>query len=412
MKEHKFLTIKSLIIYRFIIVGTFFSSCNSDAFENFSYKEIPTNYDSKKIKLKKQEIYINLPKKYLPSYNIISTSFKIYMDSTIMGIYNENNKSIDLFNIDSKKLVHQVILPKTLLNGYGTASKRPISINSIYIQSLDSIFFLTEKGLYIVNSNGNIIYSKINLNFSNGVSSNEVVYRNSGNFPIYFDSNSNNVYMYGFCNKYSTYSNKFYNEPIENSYNLNGNVFNQLPMKFSELFKTGYFSVSIYPQRLIIDNYHIYTFQQDPNIYIYDKLKKEITVKGGKSKFQKEMIHYFSKTVSFSKDKEIAYLKTVPSYGKLLYDPYRNLFYRFFQQGQSIKNTEGLYNTEFDKYEILIIFDKDFNVLNEINLERYKYFSTFSFVTKDGLFISDKNIYDLSIISDSLKFHLFTIHAK
>lgn len=409
MNEYKFLTIKSLIIP--IFVGVFFFSCNSDAFENSIYKEVPTNYNFKEVRLKKQEIYINLPKGYFPSYNIISACLRKNIDSTVMGIYNEKSNSIDIFNMDTKRFIHQVTLPETLIKGYGIASKRPISINSIYIRSLDSIFLLTEKELYIVNSNGKVIYSKNNLNFTNGVSANQIIYRNSENFPIYFDSDYQTIYMYGFCNKYSTYSNKFYDEPIEYAYNINSKYANQLPMKFSELYKTGYFSVSIYPKRLIIDNSHIYTFQQDPNIYVYDKLKKGITVKGGKSKFQTEVIPYYSKTVKFSKDKEMAYLKTVPSYGKLLYDPYRILFYRFFTQGQSSKNKEGLYNTEFDKYESLMIFDTDFNLLNEIILERYKYFSTFSFVTKDGLFISDKGIYDSANKSDSLKFHLLTIQT-
>lgn len=387
-------------------------SCNFAILESSNYKEFATNYRYKEIKLKEQKFNINLPKAYLPSYSIISSFLKKTGDSTLMGIYNEKNNTIDIFNLDKKKLTQQITLPETIVGGYSLVSKRKVSINSIYIVSLDSIFLLTEKGFYIVDSSGKLIYSKNNLNFTNGISANQIIYRNSGNFPIYFDSDFKALYMYGFCNKYSTYSNKFYNEPIEYAYNINTEDTIQLPMKYSELFKTGYFSVSIYPNRLIMDNRHVYTFQQDPNIYIYDKIKKELTAKGGKSKFQTEVIPYFSKTVKFSKDKEITYLKTVPNYGKILYDSYRNLFYRFFQQGQPLKNKEGLYNLELDKYESLMIFDSDFNVINEISLERYKYFSAFSFVTKDGLCISDKGIYDSNNKSDSLKFYLLTIQSK
>ena len=216
------------------------------------------------------------------------------------------------------------------------------------------------------------------------------------------------IFLNGFCNKYSTYSNKFYNEPFEYFFSLGSRELNQLPMKFSELYKKGYYSVSIYPNRLITDSFHIYTFGQDPNIYLYNKMSKNITVKGGKSKYQKEIVPYFSKTVKFSKDKEMAYLKTILSYGQILHDPYKNCYYRFFKQSQPSKNIEGLYNTEFDKYESLMIFDKDFKLLNEINLDRYKYFSAFSFVTKDGLLIADKD-YN-SPYSNELKFHLIAIN--
>lgn len=412
IKKYRFQTNQSLILIKFIMVVTSLSSCNYEVFEDSNYKEVANIYHTKDIKLEDQKFSINLPKEYSSNYALTSLCIKETVDSTLMGIYNEKNNTIDIFNIDAKKLTHQVNLSETLVSGYSVANKRKNSINSICIESFDSIFLLAERGLYIVNNSGKSIFTINNLNVPKGGVENQIIYRNHGNFPIYFDLESKNIYMNGFCNKYSTYSDKFYNEAIEYSYNLNSGETTQLPMKFSEIFKTGYFSVSIYPSRLVTDRGHIYTFEQDPNIYIYDKSKKEIMVKGGKSKFQTETIPYFSKTIKFSKDKEMAYLRTVPSYGKLLYNPYKNLFYRFFKQGQASKNKEGLYNTELDKYESLMIFDSDFNVLNEISLERYKYFSNFSFVIKDGLLIPDKDFYDSLNNSNSLKFHLISIKTQ
>lgn len=387
----------------FIVLTIFLYSCNFETLENSTYKEETTITSKREIKLFNQEFTILFHKGYSPFYKWKSAHVKKMADSTIMAIYNEKDGMLDIFNIDKQKLTKQIFLPFI----FGNIAKSNISISSIYIESLDSIFLLTDRGLFIVNYNGKVIYTNY-LNSLQKVAKNEIIYRNTGNFPIYFDSKSNNVYLNGFCNRYTTYSNKFYDEPIEYSLSIVSDVQDQLPMKFSELYKKGYYSTSIYPKRLITDSFHIYSFGQDPNIYLYNKIKKDIIVKGGKSKFQTEMIPYFSKTVKFSKDKEMTYLKTISSYGQILHDPFRNFYYRFFKQSQPTKNIEGLYNTEFDKYESLIILDKDFEVLKEINLDRNKYFSAFSFITKEGLLIAAKDYNSPN--SNSLKFHLISIN--
>lgn len=387
----------------FIILIIFIYSCNSQSFENSIYKEETTLFCNTESKLAYHEFLIFFQKGYSPFYKWKSAHVKKIADSTIMAIYNEKDGILDIINIDKRKITKQIFLPFSFDN----AVKSNISINSIYIESLDSIFLLTDRNLYIVNYAGKVIYSNYLYSQQKG-GKNEIIYRNTGNFPIYFDSKSNNVYLNGFCNKYTTYSNKFYNEPIEYFFSISSDDRNPLSMKFSELYKKGYYSFSIYPNRLITNNYHIYSFGQDPNIYLYNKIKKDIVVKGGRSKFQTEMIPYFSKTVKFSKDKEMAYLKTIASYGQILHDPFRNFYYRFFKQSQPVKNIDGLYNTEFDKHEILMIYDKDFKVLKEINLDRNKYFSAFSFVTNEGLLIADKD-YNLSN-TNMLKFYLISIN--
>lgn len=78
------------------------------------------------------------------------------------------------------------------------------------------------------------------------------------------------------------------------------------------------------------------------------------------------------------------------NYGPLLYDPYKNLYYRMFRFGIHHKNEDGTLNSSRDAQKSIIVTDANFNVLKEIVLPK-EYFIYDSYVTPQGLMIKREN---------------------
>lgn len=57
-----------------------------------------------------------------------------------------------------------------------------------------------------------------------------------------------------------------------------------------------------------------------------------------------------------------------PCYEALFYNPYSGNYYRIFHPAMSEKNADGLFNTQFDKQAVLMVFDKNLQLIDEIAL--------------------------------------------
>ncbi|MEG1333890.1 MULTISPECIES: DUF4221 family protein [Bacteroides] len=80
----------------------------------------------------------------------------------------------------------------------------------------------------------------------------------------------------------------------------------------------------------------------------------------------------------------------LPSYGNLIYDPYRDVYYRFaFPKAEfgAEKNFMDIYHNGRKQFSIIIL-DKDMNVVGETLFPEYTYNAYLLFVRKDGLYVS------------------------
>jgi hypothetical protein len=156
--------------------------------------------------------------------------------------------------------------------------------------------------------------------------------------------------------------------------------------RFPLKYKTTFY-YDMYPARCINQNNEIvYSFAADKNIYIFDQngLKDSIDAS---SKFHED-------TGPFPMDSmwDFNYIRkyfiTEPKYVKIIFDPYRNLYYRVFQKRGKYLNEDGSFNTSIDW--TLLVFDSSFNKLSEIVFDGAKYSAMSLFPAKEGLLVGLK----------------------
>jgi len=105
-----------------------------------------------------------------------------------------------------------------------------------------------------------------------------------------------------------------------------------------------------------------------------------------KSKYQKSEIQVLDEEHRDDINKRIEHLAVSPLYQKIIFDPFRNVYYRFYLNGQPLQNDDGTFNVYGNKELIVMVLDRSFSTISELNLgEGYLWF--YSFVTPRGLYI-------------------------
>lgn len=81
-----------------------------------------------------------------------------------------------------------------------------------------------------------------------------------------------------------------------------------------------------------------------------------------------------------------------PSFGRVLYDSYRKVYYRFAYDGINETDIDSDSNDRATiKHSRIIVLDESFNKIGEHELPRFRYNLNMSFISKDGLNIKVKN---------------------
>ena len=98
-------------------------------------------------------------------------------------------------------------------------------------------------------------------------------------------------------------------------------------------------------------------------------------------------------------------------YGNLMYDKYRNVYYRFAEMPCELAKDETPYDTHAPKareFSVIILNDK-FDIIGETKFPGNKYFYRMSFVGKDGLYISENNLANPEFDENKLVFSCFKL---
>jgi hypothetical protein len=104
------------------------------------------------------------------------------------------------------------------------------------------------------------------------------------------------------------------------------------------------------------------------------------------------------------------YISASDRYERLLYDEYREVFYRFVFPKVEVQNEEEINQLRiFPRKFGVMILDKDLNVLGETLMPENTYFPSNSFVSKDGLYISISHPDNPKNEEDLMSFEVFKL---
>jgi hypothetical protein len=157
----------------------------------------------------------------------------------------------------------------------------------------------------------------------------------------------------------------------------------------------------------------IYSFFFEENIIVASQDHKQVKKISAKSKYIDKINDPHEKRPS---DAILGAKRMCEAafYGSLLYDSYRDVYYRIVYPETEMEANEDyieLWQTGRKRFSIMIL-DHDFNVIGETLFPDYLYKSNELFVGKEGLYICDSHVKNPGFDEDVLSFQCFELKKK
>ena len=274
-----------------------------------------------------------------------------------------------------------------------------------YIHNLDSIFLTTRsfEEISLINKDA-ILIDKFEYGKTvDGIELQRFYSTTAIYTPITIQNN--NIYIVPGCNRFGE------KNPVAASIDLKNKEVNHLPFEYPKFpgadNKNKRAGIEEHMSRCFDGEKFIYSFYFDENIYITDVNHKKINKIIAKSKYidKVKYIDDYGRT-SIEQGCEI------PNYGNLIYDKYRNVYYRIAYPETTLeKGIKGYELREYGRKNFsIIILDKKFNVIGETLFPDYTYNSRLIFVREDGVYISNSHYLNPNFNDDTLGFNRFSLN--
>ena len=158
-----------------------------------------------------------------------------------------------------------------------------------------------------------------------------------------------------------------------------------------------------------------YNYKEDYlvcSFYGYDSLMvtynmQDVRWYNGRSRYLKSIRPYLAEAGNLTRT--LTRFRENPLYPRVLYDKYRNVYYRFAEMPYELKQNESPFDDPKGREFSVIVFDKDFNIIGETKFPGNKYFYKMSFVGRDGLYISENNLANPEFDENKLVFACFKL---
>lgn len=352
-------------IFIVLILLIFFLRCNLKTKDIYDHPVIPAN-------------------KCLASDNI---QLPFHTDSVhrIKYFHNKNSSDDYLFLKSSGNNIYFLNLHSKKLTLIPFPTK--IDIIDFAVHSIDSIYLLTEDIIYLIDNKGHLT-NTIEIPSIKGY-----YFFASSLFPFYIIDSLAFFYKYpeGIINSLDKYH-EFINSDREVCYDIKHQQFIDLKNKIHYPKELKYhFKYVFNPYRIIDDKMNlIYSFEHSDTVTLLNYTSQNIQTFSIKSKFFENNNDFdFEKINNFS---EIAkYLIQNSRYHSILYDPYRELYYRIHLCKYTYYNKDNSINLRTDVPWSILVCNKEFKVIKEILFEPRTYYFNHIIITKDGLLIKKQS---------------------
>lgn len=316
--------------------------------------------------------------------------------------YNKERNEIFLIELDSSKTIFKV---KPDINFADSIAGRLVQFD---IYKVDSIFIVTENNIFIVNEVGKIIYDKnlsIPMKDKDGV---EIVFWDNDNqFPLQYNSEKSELLLRTICNC-SYMLPEYFHRKIEAKLSLKDDKIDLVNYTFPETHRKFSYGQAVFPFREVRGDLSIVSFQSDDSLYVFDRMTGEQKKYYCRSRYQKSDFIPFDTLYRDDLERVKEHLTVSPLYQKIMFDRFKNIYYRLLLREQSLKDEKGVYASIFSKDLIVMVLDKDFKVVAERNIgNSYSWF--YSFVTEKGLYIRRNN--SSRPVRSNNKYEYFTIFS-
>lgn len=371
-------------IYYLISAIIFLSSCNEG-----NKKRYTLEYNSKNLSFILDNNTKNLIYTLQPYYEINGNEY--------LSFQSGHKNEILIYNIKNKQLEFKI--SPEIEGGDGVGF-----FLGYYLHNLDSIF-LTNKDIQeiaLVDKN-----SKLKDKIQYDETNKGETLTHSYSITSYYEPIKiieNKMYIISGCNRWVE------KDPVSVTIDLNSKEVKSLPFYYPNFkeannnAKKG--GMEEYFSRDFDGENFIYSFFFDENIFVtnmdHTSIKK-IKIKSEYINKVKLLDDYGNLTPEDACSN--------PNYGNLIYDKYRNVYYRIaYPKTEIEKGVRGLELRSYGrKLFSIIILDKNFNIIGESLFPKYTYNSNLLFIHKDGLYISDSHYLNPEFSDDVLSFKCFKL---
>ncbi len=264
--------------------------------------------------------------------------------------YNIIRNSIDIYNCNSKKLFKSIYFVDYHIESGG----------GIFILNFDSIYVFDRKmnEIFLCDTSS-VLKKKNKWSIASIVKSYKPDYEvSSGLSPMILNNNS--VYMRAGSNATPL---KFYKGKCLFIYNLQSRK-GIIKVPFPEIYHHNKDFGKYGSSFCLFNNQLIYSFEIDPNLYIYDLQGNLLKSINAKSNFLNK-IEFIDSTKLTDIDFFRKFNLTHGSYYKLIYDKYNQLFYRIIRHNMPLLDSNNFVYNLFEADWSIIILDENFNILTE-----------------------------------------------
>lgn len=197
--------------------------------------------------------------------------------------------------------------------------------------------------------------------------------------------------------------------PIAVEVNMKNGMAQKLPLKYPKLWaKKLLYPIFDYSREFDGKNF-IFSFNVSDYIYVTDdniSFEKYLC----KSEYLKsEPINYYNPDPYIAKKQNVENA----SYGSVLYDKYRNVYYRFVYPQCELSKQDDLSEAfKTRKQFSIIILNSKFQIIGESLFPENIYMPRMFFIKEDGLYISNNNFNNPEFNENALKFQRFELVNK
>jgi hypothetical protein len=132
---------------------------------------------------------------------------------------------------------------------------------------------------------------------------------------------------------------------------------------------------------------YVFSFFGDHRVFYIDKLGEELKSKIVKSKYLDDVLPNFP--LEGERLDTQKYLLTTSHYESIIYDHYRNIYYRFAYPTLNVNSEQELSDLRFASNEfVIMVLDENLNIITERYFEGGTYLPNNIFITEEGLYIS------------------------
>lgn len=340
-------------------------------------------------------------KKEESNYILKSTSYNVNGSSDLVFDKPHHISNDTLFSFDS----YQSKIIKTPLNGEkGKEIHLSFSFDSqpytFYYINSDSIVFSTGNSLFLTDQKGSQFHS---IGLFDGLD--EVKNEVYSEYPfdgfshhLVYDGQSNSILFY-----FATKS-QVERKNVFARISLGSGEWESLPAYHSADYLNVPLNYTTYPSFTWTPGGFSYIYAISPTIVTVD------TVSGSQNEFRIASFDgvQLAEPQTFREEWTSDYFEnwvlTSPSYAKIIYDPFRKLYYRFSQSALNKFPAigEDYYSFLVRNRELyLTVLDEEFNVVFNQSLPKGKYDPSRSFVFSKGLWVP----HDISIVEDENKLY-------